>query len=90
VLWLHRDRQYSYLEIPRHFGGECLRKLYSSMVQINGGCVLELLGLPHLNIHNIRMTMATRHCQDAPKAIEISLSMLVIQVMHLPLYNVEL
>jgi hypothetical protein len=79
-----------YLEIARHFGGECLCKLDNGMMQIYGGCVLEQLGLLHHSIDNIRMAMAARNCHDTPKAIEVSLPMLVIQILHLSLHNVEL
>ena len=79
-----------YLEIARHFGGECLCKLDNGMMQVYGGCVLEQLGLLHHSIDNVRMAMAARNCDDTPKAIEVSLPMLVIQILHLPLHNVEL
>jgi hypothetical protein len=89
IMTIPRDTVF-YLEIARHFGGECLCELDNGVMQVYGGCVLEQLGLLHHSIYNIRVAMAARHCHYAPKAIEVSLPMLVIQVLHLPLHDVEL
>lgn len=91
---LNSDRQKkamcSNLEISWQLGGQRLGEVRDYMIQVDDGGMLQSLRLVNNGVDNVRVAVAAGHSGYPSKSVEVAAAMLVEQVLHLAVDNVQL
>jgi hypothetical protein len=78
------------LEIAGHLGGQRLGEVGDGVVEVEHGGVLQALGLRGDGVDDVRVAVAAAHRGDAGERVQVAPPVLVVQVLLLPLHNVQL
>lgn len=78
------------LEIGGKLGSERLGKIGDGRIEIEDGGMLEALHLINDGVHHLGVAVATSHGGDPAERVQVSPPLVVVQILHLPIYQTQL
>lgn len=89
---MHKTRSASNacLKISGQLGCQRLGEIGDGVVEVEHGGVLQSLGLRGDRVHDVGVAVAAAHGGDARERVQVAPPVLVVQVLPLPLHDVQL